>query len=66
MKGGNGTTCQSQSSSSEFVARYIITNSSDWSISVGYTGAEFTFLYARIQVLVEAQTFTSGNISEAN
>ena len=43
------------------VARYVITNSSDWSISVGYIGAEFTFLYACIQVLVEAQTFTSGN-----
>ena len=31
------------------VAHYVITNSSDWSITVGYIGAEFTFLYACIQ-----------------
>ena len=31
-----------------------------------YIGVQFTFLYACIQVLVEAQIFTSGNISVAN
>ena len=44
----------------QFVARYVIANSSHWSISVGY------MVYACIQVLVEAQIFTSGNISVAN
>ena len=40
------------------VARYVITNSSDWSISVGYI--------VSVRMHTRSQTFTSGNISEAN